>query len=409
MELINEIYTGADKKESLYDLVLPAKWNKRIIVFIHGYMGYKDWGCWNLVQDFFLDKGYGFLKYNASHNGCTLDAPTEFKDLHAFAMNNYSKEVRDFEAITNVIQEKFPDIPDVFLIGHSRGGGIALLQSDYGMVSGISAWAPISSIKKRFPKGEELKRWKEDEFFLRENGRTKQKLPHDYSQFEDFLKHQQRLNIESYCRNSILPTLVIHGENDQSVSIVEGRSIANWTHTDLVVIPNTQHTFDSSEPWEKDVLPPALEEVCQKTLSFFNSIPAKKEQVAHQKRSLLSQLIELAKSDKELRDAEFRFLLTISKQLGITKEEFLKLFEEKISLIPPKLESERILQLQRLILLMNVDEDIQPSELEYIKEIGVRLGLNPLAINAVLLKMKEYPNYMIPPEELLSIFSTYHN
>ena len=49
----NKIFTGANKKKSLYDLDIPENWNQKLIIFIHGYMGYKDWGCWNLVSDYF--------------------------------------------------------------------------------------------------------------------------------------------------------------------------------------------------------------------------------------------------------------------------------------------------------------------------------------------------------------------
>ena len=157
--ITNAIYEGAEGKQSLYDLVIPEDWNGKLIVFIHGYMGYKDWGCWNLVSDYFSSKGFGFLKYNVSHNGGTLDNPIDFDDLEAFSRNNYVYELQDLEAIMNVIQGEFVNVPDIYLIGHSRGGGIALLESDNGFVNKICTWAAISSIESRFPKGEELERW----------------------------------------------------------------------------------------------------------------------------------------------------------------------------------------------------------------------------------------------------------
>ena len=50
MNLKNQIYTGANGRKSLLDIVVPVNFNGRLILFIHGYMGYKDWGCWNLVE-----------------------------------------------------------------------------------------------------------------------------------------------------------------------------------------------------------------------------------------------------------------------------------------------------------------------------------------------------------------------
>ena len=119
----NKIYTGASNKQSLYDISIPAQWNNKIIIFIHGYMGYKDWGCWNLVSDFFSSENYAFLKYNVSHNGGTLSNPIDFSDLESFAENNYIKEIQDFEAIVKIVNSEFNSNPEIYIIGHSRGGG----------------------------------------------------------------------------------------------------------------------------------------------------------------------------------------------------------------------------------------------------------------------------------------------
>ena len=35
-----------------------------LVIFCHGYKGYKDWGAWNLVADEFVKKGFSFVKFN---------------------------------------------------------------------------------------------------------------------------------------------------------------------------------------------------------------------------------------------------------------------------------------------------------------------------------------------------------
>jgi hypothetical protein len=129
----------------------------------------------------------------------------------------------------------------------------------------------------------------------------------------------------------------------------------------------------------------------------------------NEKLGLLAQLVQMAQSDDKIRDVEFQFLLSLAAQMGVTKDEFKRLFEENIEFQPPKLESERIVQFQRLILLMNVDLEIDESELDYIKDLGIRMGLHPMATNAVLKEMHNYENKVIPPARLIEIFSTYHN
>lgn len=125
--------------------------------------------------------------------------------------------------------------------------------------------------------------------------------------------------------------------------------------------------------------------------------------------SLISELIKLAKAENDVREMEFQFLLTIASQIGVTKDEFKKLFEQYIEFLPPKLEGDRIVQFHRLVLLMNVDNETSPSELQYIREAGIRMGLNPMATEKVLEEMNLYPNKVVPTERLIEIFKLFHN
>lgn len=265
----NQIYKGAKGKESLYDFQIPQNWNKKLILFMHGYMGYKDWGCWDLVQSYFVDRDFGFLKYNASHNGGTVSNPIDFDDLESFSNNSYSNEIEDFEAILELVRSHFNEFPEIYLIGHSRGGAVALLQSKNEHVSKICSWAGVATVD-RFPTGDDLEEWKNNGVRYGKNGRTMQSMPHSYDQYVDFITNKDRLDIEAYCRNSKVPTLIVHGDKDTSVNISEGKTLSEWLDTDLQVIYNTQHTFDSSQPWSEDSMPDALRKTCEITLNFFN-------------------------------------------------------------------------------------------------------------------------------------------
>ena len=269
MNLKNQIYTGANGRKSLLDLVVPVNFNGRLILFIHGYMGYKDWGCWNLVEKFYTDLGFGFCKFNMSHNGGTIENPIDFADLESFGENNYSKEVYDVQQVLNWLETQFPTLPDIYLIGHSRGGGIALLTASDSRITKISTWAAICDIEKRFPEGTPLKVWKTQGKRFIENGRTKQKMPNNYSQYEDFELHRDVLNLEQACKKSTKTTFVVHGDLDTSVDIEESRSIATWLKTRLFEIEDAEHTFGATQPWLEDKLPEHLQKVCEITCGFF--------------------------------------------------------------------------------------------------------------------------------------------
>ncbi len=128
-----------------------------------------------------------------------------------------------------------------------------------------------------------------------------------------------------------------------------------------------------------------------------------------EKLSLLTELIKLAKADQEVRTSEFEFLYAISKQLDVSDEDFKRLFDEHIEFTPPKNELDRIVQFQRLVLMMNVDQSVSNSEIDHVRNIGMRLGLAPRATDEVLKAMREHENGMLPPEKLIGIFKTFHN
>jgi hypothetical protein len=70
---------------------------------------------------------------------------------------------------------------------------------------------------------------------------------------------------------------------------------------------------------------------------------------------------------------------------------------------------ERIVQFQRMMLLINIDQDVSVEEIEFVRLASIRMGLNPDAVKESLLRMHQFPNSAIPPEDLLRIFSKYMN
>ena len=246
-----------------------------VIIFCHGYKGYKDWGAWNLVADRFAENGFFVLKFNFSHNGGTIENPIDFPDLAAFGQNNYSKEVNDLNTVINWLA--FQDFPinhsSINLIGHSRGGGIVLLNGLKNQkVNRVVTWAGVSDYDSRFPKGETMAKWKKDGVMYVQNGRTKQDMPHNIQFYEDFIDNESKLDIKKACLESDKKVLIIHGTNDQAVSIEEGMNLNTWLESSfLVTIKNGNHTFSSKHPWEEHSLPNDLQQVVSETTSWLLS------------------------------------------------------------------------------------------------------------------------------------------
>ncbi len=250
--------------------------NKPIVIFVHGFKGFKDWGAFNLVAQSFAKAGFIFVKLNLSHNGTTIDNPTEFVDLEAFGNNNFTIESDDIGVLIdhlygNNSHIKGADLSNLFIIGHSRGGGLAIIKANEdNRVKKIATWSAISDIDKLLPNIESEK-WKKDKVIYIYNDRTKQNMPLYYQIYTNYHKNIKRLNIKNASRKLKIPFLIIHGDEDETipVSIAYGH-LKNCSHAELVIIKGGNHTFNSYEPYLENDLPKSLHEVIEKTISFLN-------------------------------------------------------------------------------------------------------------------------------------------
>ena len=280
MILKNQVLERKDNKPIIWDAYFNNDSQKKpLVIFCHGYKGFKDWGAWHLVAQEFLKANMFFVKFNFSHNGGTMDNPIDFPDLEAFAENNYSKELDDLDAVLNYFTSNNNSYSDeiddsnIVVIGHSRGGGIAIIKaSEENRITKLITWASVCDFAKRSATVGNLEQWKKDGVKYVLNGRTKQQMPHNYQFYEDFEANQDRLNIEKAIKKTIIPVLIIHGSNDSSVLFKEAENLHGW-HSDSILysIKDANHVFNSKHPWEDDKLPQALQEVVCETLSFIKN------------------------------------------------------------------------------------------------------------------------------------------
>ncbi|RZJ69089.1 MAG: alpha/beta fold hydrolase, partial [Flavobacterium sp.] len=120
---------GAEQKTIIGDITYDDRnTNAPLIIFVHGFKGFKDWGAHNLVARYFASQGFRYLKFNLSHSGVDPQKPTDVTDMKSFAANTISKEMLDVDLVINYVIENLK-VESVFLIGHSRGGGLAILQA----------------------------------------------------------------------------------------------------------------------------------------------------------------------------------------------------------------------------------------------------------------------------------------
>lgn len=248
---------------------------KPIVIFCHGYKGFKDWGAWNLAATEFADNNLFFLKFNFSHNGGTVENPINFPDLEAFGQNNFTIELNDLEDIINwiTVDSEYKDEIDttnISLIGHSRGGGtVTIKASENKQISRLISWAGVSDFGARFPKGEILKYWEKAGVSYIENARTKQQMPHYYQFYTNFKENEARLTIKNTVQKLTIPHLIIQGEKDETVLPVEAENLHSWNpKSSLVIIEEMNHSLGCTEPWTATKMPVHLAEVVTQSIDF---------------------------------------------------------------------------------------------------------------------------------------------
>ena len=242
------------------------------IIYVHGFKGFKDWGASNLVADSFANQGFLFLKFNFSHNGVTSKNLVDFDDLEAFGMNNYLLELKELGIVIDWLEASELNIQfsKLAVIGHSRGGGIALLRSAQDKrIKNTITWASVCDFEARFPV--DVSEWKETGVQYILNRRTMQMMPLYFQFYQTFIDNKEILNIPFQSQNIKQNVMIIHGTDDQVVPFSDAEFLlSRITKSTLVLIKNTGHTFGVKHPFKMNHLPNTMVKVIDASINFLS-------------------------------------------------------------------------------------------------------------------------------------------
>jgi uncharacterized protein len=276
MKLVrNKILTGANSLPILLDVYRPdTNVPVPVVVFAHGFKGFKDWGCWHLIAEAFTAAGFAFIKFNFSHNGTTPEDPEAFGDLEAFGRNTYSKEWEDLNVVLDWITadatEFLFDTNHLSLIGHSRGGGLAIAKAaDDDRIKKLVTWASVSSLAWLWADEAFKNHWKNTGVIYQKNARTGQDMPLYYSLCADYEANEYLFDLEEAAPRVRQPWLIVHGEADSSVPPAAAQHLHQLKPQARVhLIPEADHTFGAKHPFDSDILPPHCVELVEVSVKF---------------------------------------------------------------------------------------------------------------------------------------------
>jgi dienelactone hydrolase len=276
----NLIIPGSGGKPIALDIFHNGKEQRPVVIYAHGFNGFKDWANFDLIADRFAEAGFTFIKFNFSHNGTSPSHPEEFVDLEAFGQNNYTKQLEDLGLVLDWVSDPYNiynasiDANQISLIGHSMGGGIAILQAAKNpRVKKLITWASIAECKTPWGNwpAERIEAWRKSGVEYYANSRTQQQMPLYFQLYEDYQNHKEALNIEKAMKQLNIPILICHGTQDTAVPVEKAHLLQTWQPKATLFTVDSDHVFGRSHPWGRKELPEPMEEVVKASIKFLKN------------------------------------------------------------------------------------------------------------------------------------------
>lgn len=248
---------GADGAPLAGDVYLPEAASPPLVIVIHGFKGFKDWGCFPWIGRTLADNGLAAAVINLSHNGVGAN-PETFERLDLFERDTWSKRLFDVQQVIEAAQHGLltnksqPNPARLGLMGHSMGGGVAVLTAVKDpRVRSIVTLAGVNQ-PNRIPMDQAAPALKALGHVPIENARTGQIMPVGQEFFDDLKQHADAYDIQAAAAKLTTPWLLVHGSGDETVPLEEAHDLLDRAgdNAKLLTIQDAGHTFGAGHPFK---------------------------------------------------------------------------------------------------------------------------------------------------------------
>jgi pimeloyl-ACP methyl ester carboxylesterase len=242
----------------------------RAVVLCHGFRGYKDWGFIPLLASAVAAQGATAVAFNMTGSGIVGEGGA-FVERERFRKSTYAAELEDLDRVARWLSRRITegDRPAALgLIGHSRGGAMAILYAaSHPQVRTVVALAAPSRIGV-WPDAA-FEAWREGRPHVVRDFRARAELPLGPEIYDDITRNGARYDLERAAAALTIPLLVVQGDRDRSVPVEEGRVLASWgpsATTELAIIEGAGHSFQAGDKIRRT--PPQLLEMIERVSAW---------------------------------------------------------------------------------------------------------------------------------------------
>jgi pimeloyl-ACP methyl ester carboxylesterase len=223
-----------------------------LAVIIPGFLGYMDWGFYPYLAKTLADRQYAVILFNHSTGGVG-ESGKPYSGLDKLRFMTVERDLADIRRIFAAIKSgEISGIPGlanlpVFLIGHSKGGAVAVLSSSVQpSAAGVVLINSVADML-RIPKEKALE--------IIERGYQEKQLPGtkitmkvDKEYWQQLLDNPDRYDVLRALKSSSAKVFIVRGNEDEIITLDETRQIikAAPKGTQIILRDGADHNLGSN-------------------------------------------------------------------------------------------------------------------------------------------------------------------